>query len=336
MNRFLKLTLTTGIIVSIVWGTIQIQHRRTIHQSDTISQSAPELGPRAHRLLPNLSNSQVVVPDRPHDPMEVFAEDKATSITRTRQFSVSTNSLGFRDDPVIENPTFRIVCVGDSVTFGWGVAAEQAYPAQLESQLGIDVINTGVPALKPNHIEKYLIGFLDILKPDIVLVAMRPNWMSPNPLQQYTQTMKNVHRNLEKNGIQMGLILPPLASFDPMGRSNNSRELEFIRQQLSDTPLLDLTPIFDANLPDTGVFLRLDNGTQQMVDRASGNILAEGPQPKPPQSLASEIIQYFEQNPSIQEPLFFDGGHPDAEGFVVFGEAVGSWLIDLGWVTAAQ
>ena len=124
--------------------------------------------------------------------------------------------------------------------------------------------------------------------------------------------MQRIQRKLQKNNIRFGLILPPLASFDPMGRSNNSRELQQIQQQLTNIPLLDLTPFFDINLPDTGVYLRLVDGMQQMVERPNHTVLAEGPQPKPPQSLASEIVAYFENHPN-SEPLFFDGGHPDAE-----------------------
>lgn len=336
MNNGLKIGITATLVGLIAWSTMQFKASRSIHQSDTISQSAPELGTRAHKLLPNLKDAQVVVPDRPHDPMEVFSEDKANTITRTRQFSVSTNSMGFRDNPIQTKEGLRIVCIGDSVTFGWGVEQSESYPEQLQNILNVDVINTGVPALKPNHVDGYLNSFVDILEPDIVLIAMRPNWMSPNPLQSYVQTMQRIQRKLQKNGIQFGLILPPLASFDPMGRSNNSRELQLIQQQLKEVPLLDLTPIFDANLPNKGVYLRIENGVQQMVERTSDVILAEGSQPKPPQSLANEIVAYFENHPDVQEPLFFDGGHPDAEGFVLFGEAVASWIRDLEWVPSAH
>ena len=41
-------------------------------------------------------------------------------------------------------------------------------------------------------------------------------------------------------------------------------------QELSTVPLLDTTPIFDANLPSGGVAFNLNNGMQQMVDRQHG------------------------------------------------------------------
>ena len=326
----MKKIIVTGVIIAgIIVGTLFVD-KPSIHQSETISTPAPELGPRAHKLLPNLNDAKVVVPDRPHDPMEVFSEDKAKTIQRVRSFSVSTNSFGYRDEEVTEQP-IHIVCVGDSVTFGWGVAEEESYPQRLEQELGLNVLNTGVPALKPEHVEAYINSILKKIQPKIVLVAMRPNWMTPNPLQGYVQTMKRIHRNLVKQGIQMGLVLPPLASFDPKGRSNNGREVAYLRKELSAVPLLDTTPVFDANLPPGGVTVTLKSGVQHMVERGTGNILAEGPQPAPPRSLAPEIIAKFESDPTVKEPLFYDGGHPDADGFILFGKALANWLTELGW-----
>ena len=164
----MKKILVTGVIIAgIVIGTLFIE-KPSIHQSETISTPAPELGPRAHRLLPNLDKAFVVVPDRPHDPMEVFSENKAQTIQRVRSFTVSTNSLGFRDEE-LNDQSIKIVCVGDSVTFGWGVKEEEAYPQRLEQELGVNVLNTGVPALKPEHVESYIRSILENVQPKIIL-----------------------------------------------------------------------------------------------------------------------------------------------------------------------
>src|SRR5690349_15789398 len=63
-----------------------------------------------------------------------------------------TNSLGLRGPEVAEDGTARILAVGDSCTFGWGVAEGQSYPVQLETVLDrtlgahrYQVINAGVP-----------------------------------------------------------------------------------------------------------------------------------------------------------------------------------------------
>ncbi|NWF73553.1 MAG: hypothetical protein HXY51_11010 [Nitrospirae bacterium] len=73
----------------------------------------------------------------------------------THSFPVSTNSHGFRDReyPLVPTSgTVRILCLGDSLTFGDGVAIEDTYPKRLEALLQesgghkFEVINTGVPS----------------------------------------------------------------------------------------------------------------------------------------------------------------------------------------------
>ena len=68
---------------------------------------------------------------------------------------VCSNSMGFRGPEITqERPanTVRIVGLGDSVMFGWGVRQEECYLAQLQDLLSAaypqktwEVINTGVP-----------------------------------------------------------------------------------------------------------------------------------------------------------------------------------------------
>ena len=46
--------------------------------------------------------------------------------------------------PNLDSPGHPIVCLGDSITAGLGVAAEESYPARLTEQLGQPVVNAGV------------------------------------------------------------------------------------------------------------------------------------------------------------------------------------------------
>ncbi len=57
-----------------------------------------------------------------------------------------TNSLGFRDSELADNPNYRIVGVGDSMTFGSGVGNDETYLNVAESEIGngIEIINAGV------------------------------------------------------------------------------------------------------------------------------------------------------------------------------------------------
>lgn len=80
-----------------------------------------------------------------------FCGEQVSTEFRT---SVRTNSSGFRNDQEFhrEKPTgtFRILALGDSFTFGWGVEESQAYPnvlaRKLERQSGekVEVFNLGV------------------------------------------------------------------------------------------------------------------------------------------------------------------------------------------------
>lgn len=101
---------------------------------------------------------------------------------RTLPYKVTVNNLGFRGakDYPLQKPsgTFRILCLGDSYTFGAYVDDNQTWPAQLESVLhekhperALEVINAGVSGFT-------IVDELDFVKeqglrldPDLVVVA---------------------------------------------------------------------------------------------------------------------------------------------------------------------
>jgi hypothetical protein len=60
------------------------------------------------------------------------------------RITVSTNSLGFRDDEEsLHQPS--VLCIGDSFAFGSGVASGSTVSDFLESRLGCRVLNAGIP-----------------------------------------------------------------------------------------------------------------------------------------------------------------------------------------------
>jgi hypothetical protein len=97
-----------------------------------------------------------------------------------------TNALGFRDprDYSIDKPpnTFRILVLGDSVTFGHGALFETTYPYLLEQRLkawrpGInwEVWNLGVPGYNTAQELAYLHEAGPRYQPDLVIVGFYPN-----------------------------------------------------------------------------------------------------------------------------------------------------------------
>ena len=93
---------------------------------------------------------------------------------------LAMNAQGFRGESVTESKpenTKRVIALGDSVTMGTGVAADQTWAAQLQSLLNtpdqpFQVINTGLPTLDIGQMELELRTRWAAYEPDeIVLVA---------------------------------------------------------------------------------------------------------------------------------------------------------------------
>lgn len=98
---------------------------------------------------------------------------------------VVTNSLGFRSPelPPRKNPQgMRIMCLGDSQTFGNGVAQDETYPARLESLLAsgrkdgpVEVINAGVQVYSTEQEVDQMEEFAPQLEPDVVTIGFYIN-----------------------------------------------------------------------------------------------------------------------------------------------------------------
>lgn len=91
---------------------------------------------------------------------------------------VSINSHGLRDREVgpPEPGTFRILVLGDSVTFGHGVAIDDTYVRQLEKRLAgreprIEILNAGIPGWSTHQQRIFYRDHTADLAPDLVLVG---------------------------------------------------------------------------------------------------------------------------------------------------------------------
>ena len=99
---------------------------------------------------------------------------------------VRINNLGFRDsrDYALEKPpgTFRILVLGDSVTFGHGATFETTYPFLVEQKLRQwrpdvewQVWNLGVPGYNTRQELTYLQEVGPAFQPDLIVVGFYPN-----------------------------------------------------------------------------------------------------------------------------------------------------------------
>jgi hypothetical protein len=99
---------------------------------------------------------------------------------------VTTDELGNRRIPPpnksAELPEYRILLIGDSFTFGWGVEGEQTYGAVLQDELNaalpelrVRVFNSGVPAYGPQNEFETLKKLAPALKPNLVVLGFTEN-----------------------------------------------------------------------------------------------------------------------------------------------------------------
>jgi lysophospholipase L1-like esterase len=99
-----------------------------------------------------------------------------------RRFNGYLKTQTFRDEPApIQAPAgaLRVVAIGSSSTFGYGVAADEAWPAQLRTALlrrspgrEIVVVNAGVPGGTAERLRFFLEGVVLGLRPDLVVIDL--------------------------------------------------------------------------------------------------------------------------------------------------------------------
>jgi len=113
--------------------------------------------------------------------VELMYPPGLTSSFETIEFTytVHINALGLRDREfaVARSQTYRVLAIGDSLTYGWGVEIEQTWPTQLERNLregGLDleVLNLGRSGIAPSFYALLAERAIPLLKPDLVIVAV--------------------------------------------------------------------------------------------------------------------------------------------------------------------
>jgi lysophospholipase L1-like esterase len=96
-------------------------------------------------LAEGISSLMIPAPITWRDPQEIYNHDPLLGHALAPGQNSFTHSIP-------QAGTVRILCLGDSLTFGDGVAVEDTYPKQLETMLNVmgkhqyEVINTGVPS----------------------------------------------------------------------------------------------------------------------------------------------------------------------------------------------
>jgi lysophospholipase L1-like esterase len=109
------------------------------------------------------------------------------NVDMKRLFPYRTNSHGLRDRdrPAKEPGSTRVLVIGDSYTWGYAVAEEEAFPQTAERMLrerghgAIEVVNGGVPDYNSRQERQLLEQLLPIYQPDAVFLAYVVNDAEP-------------------------------------------------------------------------------------------------------------------------------------------------------------
>ncbi len=104
------------------------------------------------------------------------------------------NSYGLNNPPIApRTDRTRIITMGNSCTFGWGVAFEKSYPRVLQKDLGsaYDVVNAGIPGYTSFQGKRFYRDVLSGLHPNIVTVlfAFNDHWAAAGDIPDKDQKL---------------------------------------------------------------------------------------------------------------------------------------------------
>jgi lysophospholipase L1-like esterase len=306
--------------------------KRQARTSEVVVERWDALG-GSHWLKANLQDATVIVPDRPHAKSE-FNDDWTgftTRVERTRSFTVRTNNHRLRGGPVGEKQGLRIISLGDSVTHGWGVDEQYAYPARLQVALGeagfpAQVLNAGVPANRISGMIAWCESQAKALKPDWIIWTRRPGFDDPPPYNLYVDA---VQRCARATGARILVVLPPISAFDLHGGRVWQQEQQGLTGRLRPKgfTVLELTQVFREKATGRGEVLVTEGQVLKVADQESDKIWLEIPLQG--EHLPQAVYDLFEDEKQVREALFFDDGHPDQEGYDLFARTVAAKLVPL-------
>jgi hypothetical protein len=138
-----------------------------------------------------------------------------------------TNSLGLREREAVCGPKpagqRRVLCIGDSFTFGWGVKVEQAWPRRVERALrqlddGVRTVNAGAAgALFVDEYRAALEQRFHVVDPDVVVVTLCLNDLLPTSLAlAHSEPAPWLIRNsMLARGLLQGYAMQAALTIDP-------------------------------------------------------------------------------------------------------------------------
>ena len=351
-GRILTISLTMLIIITF---SIIIRFQRAERfLSEEIFGFDKELGIVV--LLPNIKSAKLIIPGRPHPlPFLHDSPEYRRRVTKRITCFCSTSSKGLRNKefPVEKNEkTSRIICLGDSTTFGLGVSDKDTYPVKLEEILGaktrnrrFEIINAGIPGHTSRDglifLEKSLLNY----SPGLIIVSLGLNDDIGMPghsntecsrtfleEQEYERTLKNYENNLSqiislarRSDAEVLFLTPLGASFFPF--PDISRFCNSMRKVAGENGvgIIDLKSIFEEKEKEEGLILVQEGEKQKILFK--GRLLKEVfySDEENSQYISGEIYQYLDSH-DINQMLLIDGSHPNELGCQLIAKEIYQYL----------
>lgn len=352
------LTISLTMLIIITFGIIIKFPGAKRFLSEEIFKVDKEMGIAV--LLPNLKNAKLVIPGRPHPlPFLLDSPEYRRRITKRITCFCSTNSKGLRsrEFPIEKDEkTFRIICLGDSTTFGYGVSDKDTYPARLEEMLlakarnrRFEVINAGIPGHTSRDglifLEKSLLNYY----PDLIIVSLGLNDANGMPghsdpkysrtfleereyqvaLKKYEDNLSQIISLARRSHAKVLFLTPPAASFFPF--PDISRFCNKMKEVAgkNGVGIIDFKPIFEEKEKKEGLILVQEREKQKVLFK--GKLLKEVfySDEKNFQYISPEIYQYLDSH-DINQMLLIDGPHPNELGCQLIAKEIYQYLRSQG------
>lgn len=286
---------------------------------------------------------------------ELFWEgkwDKAIPYTFTPGMSAKVhetptrvNNQGFRGDhdfPLANSSSkLRVVCIGDSVTFGYTVSGNAAaYPAVLENLLrekipSARVLNGGMPRYRTDHMANLFEPNMPVLKPDVLVIlggwndineyilASVPDSPSMQWIQEHVYTIKvaqsfglnkvdRVPAKIEEDGFQR--YSDGLLRLIKLGQAHGAKvyvcNLPHFFEQLNDEAAIELSKKFSPKGSVDEIV-----GVMTRVNRLIEDLAKD------------QGVSFIDLTAINQADCFGDAIHPNDKGSRLIAEAVAKALL---------
>jgi lysophospholipase L1-like esterase len=268
------------------------------------------------------------------------------------------NSLGLRG-PEASGPksadTVRVLVLGDSVAFGWGIEEEDSLVYQLQRHLNrsergtqFEVWNAGVPGYATWHELQYLVEKEETFEPDVILVTFMFNDVDGN------------NEAVHEQPLGMGALARTFALLNRRSAllcfvRNTALRLKLQQSQACQGPNCwdETEKLLDGLVEEShklGSAIALvafpmrrqvePDAEPSYYDRALGENPKEGYQDVVARLCHKRGIAYLDLLPAFQEAttqgqrsLFLDFEHPNSQGHHVAAEAMSPFLAILQPIT---